>query len=99
MRMKMPHEKKHLGYARDERSIYGETDRASSVAGQLKSKRLGRTYRTLTRPEHPENVLRADGAEAAETKVRGVGRKSWTSRPDMPLGKHLARKRMRQARP
>jgi hypothetical protein len=90
--MQTRHEKKQIGYSRDERSVHGESEKAQ---------RVGSEHRTLTRRELPKNMLRldTDGAEAATTKVRGASRKGWTKRPEMSLGKYLAGKRMRRARP
>src|ERR1700738_4359268 len=98
MKRLSPQQKKRLSYLRDRRNDYGENDKASRKAIPMRKRWIARSYRRETNQQIPKNALvgEVEDVAEAEEEVLSVRRKSWKKRPDVPLGKYLARKSERR---
>ncbi|RZU76370.1 hypothetical protein EV384_5018 [Micromonospora kangleipakensis] len=94
-RRRSPQEKKALSYALDCRNDYGGNDKASRLA----IPRNKRFPRRANRHHDHQRLAGLTGApdpaidEVVEVRLRGRRPKSWRKLPDLPLGRHVERRR------
>jgi hypothetical protein len=101
MRPKTPREKKQISHARDGRTVSGEGDKPSREKISLAKGGASPAIRKLARQELPASNPPLHGHDAKPPASSGRARspEGWKKGPDVPLGEHFERRKIRQPRP
>ncbi len=94
-----PQRKKQLSLAKDQRSAYGNNDKAARTGVRRKRALKNRKYRHNIRNAIANLLTKAsDAPEAIDEATSKVQRKEWRKWRDIPLGKVIEEKLKRRNR-